>query len=1076
MKPSKPQDEQIQKSQSFKDGIYTISFSASSPGKFSLKITWGEEEILGSPFLITVSSANEVDSGSDSGSVKTPGRKESTIYESEIIDSGTFKRDSGIVVKEVVQELASTDIIVRRPFSWIINLTEQEGKLEVTVVGDVTGPVEVLIIQVQERVYRATFRPTKSDRYTIFTLVNGKHVADSPRTITYEVPKLNVNEIKIDGWNKISSIIAVGQTIHFVVNTQDAGVGELKVNAKPPKSKTETHAIEIDEHDDNPAIYTVSYTPLIVGVHSLELLFAKMLIPGTPLTLTVCDPQAVGFTHATQTLVKIGQSITIEVDTTKAGSDELSATCEGTSCGEVPVLVSKDKAKGKFELSFKPLVEDLYTLVVKLGMHHIKSSPFNFNLCSIPVEKTIITGPQLPEGPGGQIKLNIDTSGLPSGKLVSYCKFEEQTVSVQVKEVSPNVFSLSFEPEEPALYLWSVLFHGQHVPGSPFKIDTRPHANKAVVVAPETGSVRIGQYVYYEVDMSGAGMGVLTATCRGEVSKKIPVQITMVRHGVHRISFLPLSFDKYTLYIQWSGTEVPNSPFVYDLKPPHDIGKHPIEIPLSTPRIEDVSAMKVTCTSQTYGVIAVNLVPVSANNYRISFRPQGPDIYTISVFYNSKHIKGSPFDLDLRIPDNKAKRKESRDITIDSKNSDSKKSSQYNAVIGTAFIVRIKSQETQAGEGRGIMATAVGKKVGESRIHVDQYSKRVTFNPKSEDTYTLNISVNGDPVPQSPFIVHYSDPPPDPSRVNIIGLEDILSVLDIHKEVSLVINATKGGSGTLRAEVKGPKQAKVDVQARDGEPGTYTLSFIPTAPGLYILSLFWNGEHIPNSPLKIRVVDTSFSVKILPGKKATIDDMEIKCGPTDIQAYALRRDSTKKLKVTVKQIKTHLYRFIFSHKEPGLYYIHIIVNGEELDVSPIPVYVSQPSWPKKCRVHNLPTVAYLNEEISMIINCTEGGEGTLEAKVTEPNKSERSLAVVDNKNGTFTTVYVPTTEGKYSFSITWSGQEIGGSPYKLQVKTPTEYDLPVTNVSVVDLTGQSTSLTGGDQVHTSMNSYFEFTI
>ncbi|CAI8052876.1 Filamin-A [Geodia barretti] len=590
------------------------------------------------------------------------------------------------------------------------------------------------------------------------------------------------------------------------------------------------------------------------------------------------------------------------------------------------------------------------------------------------------------------------------------------------------------------------------------------------------GSVRIGQYVYYEVDMSGAGMGVLTATCRGEVSKKIPVQITTVRHGVYRISFLPLSFGQYTLYIQWSGTEVPNSPFVYDLKPPHDIGKHPIEIPLSTPRIEDASAMKVTCTSQTYGVIAVNLVPVSANNYRISFKPQGPDIYTISVFYNSKHIKGSPFDLDLRVPDNKAKRKESRDITIDSKSSDSQKSSQYNAVIGTAFIVRIKSQETQAEGGRGIMATAVGKKVGESRIHVDQYSKRVTFNPKSADTYTLNISVNGDPVPQSPFTVHYSDPPSDPSRVNIIGLEDILSVLDINKEVSLVINPMKGGSGTLRAEVKGPKQAKVDVQARDGELGTYTVSFVPTAPGLYILSLFWNGEHIPNSPLKIRVVDTSSSVKTLPGKKVTIDDMEIKCGPTDIQAYALRRDSTKKLKVTVKQVKTHLYRFIFSHKEPGQYFIHIFVNGEELDVSPIPVYVSQQSWPKKCRVHNLPTVGYLNEEISVIINCTEGGEGTLEAKVTEPNKSEKSLAVVDNRNGTFTTVYVPTTEGKYSFSITWSGQEIGGSPYKLQVKTPTEYDIPVTNVSVVDLTGQSTSFTGGDQVHTSMNSYFEFNI
>ena len=145
-------------------------------------------------------------------------------------------------------------------------------------------------------------------------------------------------------------------------------------------------------------------------------------------------------------------------------------------------------------------------------------------------------------------------------------------------------------------------------------------------------------------------------------------------------------------------------------------------------------------------------------------------------------------------------------------------------------------------------------------------------------------------------------------------------------------------------------------------------------------------------------------------------------------------------------------------------------------MSPIPVYITQPSWPRKCRVHNLPSVGYVNEEISIIINCKEGGEGTLEAKVIEPNKSESSLALVDNKDGTFNIVYLPTTEGTCTFIITWSGQEISGSPYKITVKKPTEYELPVTNVSVVDLIGKSTSFTGGNQASISMNCYFEFGI
>ena len=156
----------------------------------------------------------------------------------------------------------------------------------------------------------------------------------------------------------------------------------------------------------------------------------------------------------------------------------------------------------------------------------------------------------------------------------------------------------------------------------------------------------------------------------------------------------------------------------------------------------------------------------------------------------------------------------------------SPKPSKYNAVIGMAFIVSIKSQGSQEKNVGEIKATAYGRKTGKTVIHIDQYTRRVILSPKTADTYTLNISLDRDPVPQSPFTVHYSDPPSDPSKVKVIGLEDLLSVLDINKEVSLVINAMKGGSGTLRAEVRGPKETKVEVQARDGEQGTYTVSFV----------------------------------------------------------------------------------------------------------------------------------------------------------------------------------------------------------------------------------------------------------
>ena len=1080
------------------DGIYTITFSASSPGKYWLTITWGGEQITGSPFNITITSASEVDSLDNQSTLSLDpdhllvlpvgGRGRSTTPGDSDRESVTHNGDTGPMsperkpIEEETEQIVTGDLheisadeTIRKQLNWAIDVSETPGKLEVTAVGDKTGPAEVLITQTQERVYRVTFRPTKSDRYTLSILLNGKHIANSPRVINYEVPETDVSKVKIEGWAKVPPLIAVGQTIQFLVDTEDAGLGELTVNPRTPKSKTDTHTIELDEHNDNPAIYRVLYTPLIVGAHSLELLFSQLPVPDTPLQVAVCDPQVVVFSHATQSLVKIGQVIKMEVDVTKAGSDQLSATCQGAKCGDVSVSISRTKAKGKYEISFKPTIEDIYTVVMKLGSYEIKGSPFKFNLTSIQIERVVVTGPQQKGGPGGPIELAVDTTSLPRGKLESHCQFKNHTVSVQVKEESPKVYSLSFTPEEPAVYLWSVLFHGHHIPGSPFRIDTRPNAESAVVVAPDMASARIGQYMFYEVDVSEAGMGTLTAMCRGKISKKIPVQISLVRRGVYRISFLPLAFDKYTLYVQWSGREIPNSPFVFDLKPPEsrEISKHLLEIPFVLPRIEDNTAVKVTCTGERYATIAVSLVPVSANNYRISFRPQGPDLYTITLLYNGVHIKGSPFHMDLRVQEEEAKLdEEDHDTMVSPGEPESNQPSEYKMIIGRAFIVRIK----RVSERGDITATAVGEKSGETVVHVDQYSRQVTLNPSTADTYTLNISYNGEPVPRSPFTVRYTDPPADPSRINIVGLDDTLSGLDINKEVSLVINAMRGGSGTLRAEVSGPKPAQVVVQPREGQQGTYNVSFLPTAAGVYTLSLLWNDEHIPNSPLKIRVVDTSTAMRVQPGKKATTGDMKIECGPTDIQAYALRRDNTKKLKVTVKQVKTHLYRFIFSHEQPGYYYIHITVNGEEIKQGPIPVYISQPLRPKKCRMHNLPSVGYVNEKISMAVDCTEGGEGTLEGRVIEPNKSENALTVVDNKNGMFTIDYVPSTEDTYTFYITWSGQAIGGSPYKLTVRKPTQDELPVSEVSVLDLTDQAHPFTGGNQMNIPMNSHFVFGI
>lgn len=1116
-----------------KDGTYSISFRATIAGSYYLTVTWAGEEIPNSPFKIDITDPvsrrkdeDEEDGGWGWG-WGWKSKSSSTTYSIDTrnvleelgddLDSfvtgflGYFGRRSGssdggtvttettthtstnvVGKKEVRDEKQSSQTVFKigRMTRWEIDMTDLDGDLEVTATGAKTGSVDVQLTQVREGVFEVTFNPTKPDRYTISIMVNGVHLPNSPVIVTYELPETNAKNVKVVGLKKIPSLITVGQKVRVIVDCRDGGIGEFKVDAKVPSSKEKTHTLDIEPFNDDPAMFDVTYTPLVVGVHSLQLLWAKMAIPGSPVDINVCNPQLVTYDSLSSGTIKIGKPMKIEYDISLAGCGELTATCTGANTGDVPVSISKGKSKGRYEVSFQPQAEDLYVLVVMLGQYQVSGSPFNINLSHIQVDKINVTGPVRPDGPQGPVELTVDARDLPRGKLVSICKYDKtKTVSVTVKETAPNVYLLHFQPPKPAQYVWSVTYNGQDIPHSPYFIDTLAHPERTSVVVPQHAS--IGQYVYYEVDVSGAGMGTLTATCSSTKSKKVPVEITEVRQGVFGISFLPFAFATYTLYVQWSGREIPNSPFIFTLSPPpRKETIKPIDFPLPLPPVEDTSAIEISCTGEVYGTIPTKLVAVSATKYHVSFKPQGPDLYTLSVMFNGRHVRGSPYPIDLRVTDESSSDEEDEDLVVPSGGGRSKSptptpSQEFNNFIGSALVVRVRPRTAAQRNGK-VVATATGKKTGNAKINVEKFSEdyfEVTFSPTEPDTYTVSITLNGEPIPRSPFIVHYHKQPARPSKVRIIGLQDLPSFLEVDKEVSLLIDTTNGGTGVFRAEVKGPDDSKskpkLEVKPRDEEPGMYDLMFRPLIAGAYTLSLYWADKHITNSPLTLRVIDLSVAKRIEWGRDATTGDIVIACKPTDITAYAVRENSTNELKVKVKQIKKDRYRFSFSSKDSGLYYLHILAYKEELPISPIPLYILPAPQPKKCVVKGGASVGYVTEEINLTVDCTEGGQvSTLVARVVGPKGLEKLLDAVNNKDGTYTVTYVPSAAGVYYFHITWGGTAISKSPFRVEVRERKKNELPVAEVAVVDRTEQTQAIpdSGKDDVALTTDHDFSFTI
>ncbi len=72
-----------------------------------------------------------------------------------------------------------------------------------------------------------------------------------------------------------------------------------------------------------------------------------------------------------------------------------------------------------------------------------------------------------------------------------------------------------------------------------------------------------------------------------------------------------------------------------------------------------------------------------------------------------------------------------------------------------------------------------------------------------------------------------------------------------------IVDSRSEGSviGPLKVDVKGPLRSETRVDIKDNKNGTYNIKYKPTSPGVYTMDIMIAGQHIPGSPLAIKVVE-----------------------------------------------------------------------------------------------------------------------------------------------------------------------------------------------------------------------------
>ena len=876
----------------------------------------------------------------------------------------------------------------------------------------------------------------------------------------------------------------------FNVDCQESGNGELTAYAEYPPTAEAQKQVTVDKKDSQ--MFTISYTPTVSGMHKIHMMWDGQALPNSPITIEVPSEHK-SFQHGNAVQFDIsskgmkskdispfaihkptneqlpmvrrvvqnvaervrllkppsssleqGAALSLLFTTSRAGDGKLHASCAGNKSGKVncKVTTTKDETPTA-DVSFVPPQPDIYHVEVKWSGTHVPGSPFKINLLPPVADNVeVVAKPETVVESGAPVDLDFDTSAAGSGELVATCQ-GSRTGEVPVTVTSSGIdkYKISFTPPEPDTYEVSVKWAGEHVKGSPFKINTlRSGANKVTVISLPSATLEFGSHLTLGFNVSKAGEGTMEATCNGEKSGRVHCDVEVKPDNKVNVSFIPSQEDLYNMDVTWSGISVPGSPFKINLQPPAvdnvqvDTSTDPVlRAGVPVDMIFDVSSagsgqLDVSCIGNKIGNVPVKVTSEGENKHKISFTPSEPDLYELSVKWGGEHVSGSPFRFDMLQPVARKVRLVSTPVT----------SIESGAALCLGF------DTSEAGEGV-LEVTCAGERCGhvnclverreDDKDHID-----VSFVPPQPDVYHVNITWSGEHIPGSPFKINL---PPIAEMVAMTA--EPQPVLEAGVSTDLVSIDTSGaGGGELDAICIGDKVGQVPVEVISAGDDKYKILFTPPEPDMYEFSVKWGGEHIKGSPFKINMLQPAADkVKLVSTPSASIESGAAlglgfdtsKAGKGNMEASCVG-DKSGPLDCVVQQHADNKNRVdvSFVPPQPDVYHLQVKWSSADIPGSPFKINLLSPIATKVEMVTQLPVIPTAGAAVDLDFDASQAGSGELNATCVGSKSGEVPVVVQPNSDDKYKIVFMPPEPDSYEVSVKWAGEHVKGSPFIINTR------------------------------------------
>ena len=1017
------------------DGTYNVRFTTYEVGKHSIDVRWAGVSIPNSPYSV------DFTKGVDASQFVATG---------DGLGTCVALKPAKCLLVGPVGDLAKNGMLH-------VKLHGQgfDSKLVGhSVFKPTPGEALVTIVESKKGTYELQYSAPVAGEFSLSVTIDDAPIPGSPFQI-HSLPPPDASQCKSYGSaleNRVGQV--VGKPFEFKVDSTLAGTGVLKAKCSKRSSKLYTA-----QHDSasGERVSSIKLEPVEPGVHTIEVLWDDVPIPGSPFDFTVVDPSTIAVMDLPSPegyAVNIGELFAFNLN---VGTLDISLLKAGfkLSNGKIESLVVSKVAEGVVKLSYTPKEVGTMELLLTYAQINLLRSMWRCTIVNPALfQVTPVVGYcRLRES----VKFTI--MGLAQGDQSLAINAVHKTHSASVKLDQRNGTAVAyFTPKQLGEYVVSVMCSNHHISGSPFSaFISDPDACTVTSEAP--AMVHVGQMASIRVDAGKAGPGELACTLDPSSSGDFPVQVKVGKIQNEESYLVCFSCDTVgtcTLLMTWAGYPFPRSSFsvsFVDASKASWSCEHSMES--GVVHQGDAIPFKMDCSQsgkgkpelKAVGPKSPYVVPVEGDDvtglYTAVLNPYQLGMHSVTVTLAGAPV-GGPLEFQV------IKELSASTVTAVGEGLS-------NVICSRQAEVKIHAHQSGLVE-KGLLTVDCTSDVipkGDPRLPKlairdnGDGTYALSVLAAEQGQYSLHIDCKKKPIAGSPFTLSVK-PAPDATKCVASGpsLDKLSSV--VGTTILLNVDTTEAGFGRLGVAATNPQNQAARMYAvEEREKRTlHHLKLDTEMIGCYTVGVTWEGVGIPGSPFRFNVVDPS---------KCVVSNMAAPKGGLRIgQALCFSLDTrlagngspvvivTESLcePVTLQSLTTESAKEIFEYSyqitKAGLLTVDILFGEHRIRGSPFQYKVTDSDSIRISGHDSQKKCALISEVFFFDINGKVDAADSLLAIAHGPSADLKIKLTEDEGKRRYRASFTPVEAGTYEVFVDCAGSSVIGSPFTLRVVDPSK--------------------------------------